>query len=293
MYENGKTYKVIYFNKDGEVSEDIFTPETDMNIAGVINYFKDNKEDFFKLVEITEEVTESKEIKTESEEVKTLYELIVETGTGIDVIDSNDVEVYVEFDPEAVGIDPYDSFISEMCKQLYLQSYSDTTAEVDFYKFVENNFDIFDELFDVSGDTREEEIANIVCDILPDVISGYTTDSVYKELDNKMLKECKLFVENAQEGQLADKSDNYIINTINELCNIIDYWQRGISETRVNLEKLDDSEEKTYLNDWLNTAADQINKAEEELKLFVSERENRGLKESEEEFEELEDVDEY
>lgn len=209
MYKEGKTYKVTYFNSNGETVEYDLNPEKDMSIAGVINYLKNNRDDFFKLVDINENKEDKSNIesKTEAvEEVKTLYDLIVERNEGINCEDvAYNMRVYVDFDKDNISSDPYDSFISNMCSNLHCVSYTDNSAVVDFYKFVDNNFDLFETLFDVSGEDKEEESENIVCKILPDLISGYATSDVYKELNNKMLSESNELDENYIELQDIDE----------------------------------------------------------------------------------------
>ena len=122
--------------------------------------------------------------KTESEEVKTLYDLIKDTGYGIDCSDTAyDMLVYIDFDDESD--DSFDRFVKKLCKSLHCVSYDDNSATVDLYKWVESNFNVLDSIFDTSAIDKEEEIEILVTEVLPSVVSGNATDYVYEELLNK------------------------------------------------------------------------------------------------------------
>lgn len=140
--------------------------------------------------------------KTESEEVKTLYDLIKDTGYGIDCSDTAyDMLVYIDFDDESN--DSFDRFVKKLCKSLHCVSYDDNSATVDLYKWVESNFNVLDSIFDTSAIDKEEEIEILVTEVLPSVVSGNATDYVYEELLNK----CK-FEDKLQETLLNEKQFN-------------------------------------------------------------------------------------
>jgi len=55
---------------------------------------------------------------------------------------------------------------------------------VNITDYVIANKDVLLDLFEVYGETEEDIEEDLVCRIMPLVISGYTTDSVYKILLN-------------------------------------------------------------------------------------------------------------
>ena len=65
MYEKGKKYNIKYANTKGEVCETEITPDTNMNTPQLINKLKEDKKDFFKLLEnkLIENSQEDKEIQ--------------------------------------------------------------------------------------------------------------------------------------------------------------------------------------------------------------------------------------
>lgn len=77
-FEKDHTYNVIYTDKNGEQKEGYFTPTKDTSIAGMIEGFRNENSDFFKLVEITE----SKKVVEDYEPLPSdvqfdIYELIM------------------------------------------------------------------------------------------------------------------------------------------------------------------------------------------------------------------------
>lgn len=132
-----------------------------------------------------ETLTEAKDKELSSEKVTTLYDLLLKVE-GIDISDvAYDMEVYFEFDPDDVGKSDYDTYLSKLAKNLHCISYTDDHATVDMYKYVENNFDELCNIFDLSGQNKEECIEELVVSTMPGIISGYTSDSTYSELLNK------------------------------------------------------------------------------------------------------------
>lgn len=65
MYEKGKKYNIKYANTEGKVCETEITPTADMNTPQLINKLKEDKKDFFKLLEnkLIENSQEDKEIQ--------------------------------------------------------------------------------------------------------------------------------------------------------------------------------------------------------------------------------------
>lgn len=72
MYEKGKKYNIKYANTKGEVCETEITPDTDMNTPQLINKLKEDKKDFFKLLEnkLIENSQEDKDFINKKENVK-------------------------------------------------------------------------------------------------------------------------------------------------------------------------------------------------------------------------------
>lgn len=130
-------------------------------------------------------LTEADDKELSSEKVTTLYDLLMKVE-GIDISDvSYDMEVYFEFDPDDVGKSDYDTYLSKLAKNLHCVSYTDDYATVDMYKYVENNFDELCNIFDLSGQNKEECIEELVVTVMPGIISGSTSDATYSELLNK------------------------------------------------------------------------------------------------------------
>lgn len=65
MYKQGKKYNIKYANTEGKVCETEITPDVDMNTPQLINKLKEDKKDFFKLLEnkLIENSQEDKEIQ--------------------------------------------------------------------------------------------------------------------------------------------------------------------------------------------------------------------------------------
>ena len=187
MYKKGKKYNLKYANTNGEIKETEFTPDSNMSTPQVISKLKEEKEDFFKLMEnrSINRKLETKEIKTESEEVKTLYDLIIEREDGIDITDTaySDCMVYVDFDKAST--DEYNKFVMNLCKCLPVVSYDDTIADVNLTEWVETNFNVLDSLFDLNAESKEDEEEQFVCSVIPDLISGYYTEGLYNDLNTK------------------------------------------------------------------------------------------------------------
>ena len=72
MYEKGKKYNIKYANTEGKVCETEITPNVDMNTPQLINKLKEDKKDFFKLLEnkLIENSQEDKDFINKKENVK-------------------------------------------------------------------------------------------------------------------------------------------------------------------------------------------------------------------------------
>lgn len=119
-------------------------------------------------------------------EYKTLAD-IIEDGRACDVYDNTiDAGVYVEYDPESN--DYFDQCLSSFCKQVNIISYDEESAEciADIRKVFADNFDLFDQIFDIEGEDKEDEINNMVEEIYPGLMSGAATDTTYETIYKAM-----------------------------------------------------------------------------------------------------------
>lgn len=135
--------------------------------------------------------------KEESKMSKTLFDYLEEHSfEGVDIQDTvYDMTCWFEFTIEDADRDPFDMFMSKLAKSLHID-FEDVnkTVVVDLTNWVTKNYDKLEEIFDLSGEDKESNIEEIVGSIMPGVLSGYTTDSVYKELADNMIAESKKVV---------------------------------------------------------------------------------------------------
>lgn len=105
----------------------------------------------------------------------------------IDIGDSEyDCMVAFSLDIENADNDTYDTFLSKLAKTLdVVQEYNDYII-VNLTKFVRENFDLLDEIFDVNAETKEDEVEELVM-AMPEIISGYCSQSVYDRLSNEIV----------------------------------------------------------------------------------------------------------
>ena len=178
-------YNVSYINKNGETKNIEYTPKEDLSIAKIITNIKEENSDYLKLVSIEE----SKSIKKESllKEDKMMYKTyadIVNDGRAADVADKTyDMLVYMDYDPDSD--DYFDMFMAEFCKQLNIVDESQLESGIvvcDVTTAVRNHYKIFDDIFELNGEDEEENVGDIVSEMIPNIVSGYTTDKVYEQL---------------------------------------------------------------------------------------------------------------
>lgn len=185
VYKKDIKYSVSYINKNGETKNIEYTPKEDLSIAKIITNIKEENSDYLKLVSIEE----SKSIKKESllKEDKMMYKTyadIVNGGRAADVADKTyDMLVYMDYDPDSD--DYFDMFMAEFCKQLNIVDESQLESGIvvcDVTTAVRNHYKIFDDIFELNGEDEEENVGDIVSEMIPDIVSGYTTDKVYEQL---------------------------------------------------------------------------------------------------------------
>ena len=106
------------------------------------------------------------------------------------VIADNDYDGCVVFFPPVDEIDDTDNYdlyvqgLSQILKVTERFDVDDINIVVDIADYVKKNKDTLLDLFEVDGETDDEIMEDLVCRVMPNVISGYTTDSVYKLLLN-------------------------------------------------------------------------------------------------------------
>lgn len=150
------------------------------------------------------ELYEGKKIEEDSNNSKSLYDWLEERNfePSIDIVDKDyDMMVAFEFDSEEADKDPFDSYMAMLAKQLKVLDDGNDILTVNMTDYVTRNFDLLDAIFDISAEDKEDEISQLVCDVMPNVISGNTTDSVYTELlNNSKVVESKKLTEGAGAG---------------------------------------------------------------------------------------------
>ncbi len=185
VYKKDTKYNVSYINKNGETKNIEYTPKEDLSIAKIITNIKEENSDYLKLVSIEE----SKSIKKESllKEDKMMYKTyadIVNDGRAADVADKTyDMLVYMDYDPDSD--DYFDMFMAEFCKQLNIVDESQLESGIvvcDVTTAVRNHYKTFDDIFELNGEDEEENVGDIVSEMIPNIVSGYTTDKVYEQL---------------------------------------------------------------------------------------------------------------
>lgn len=110
-------------------------------------------------------------------------------GDGHDIADTEYDGCVVFFPPvdEIDDTDNYDLYVqglSQILKVTERFDVDDINIVVDIANYVKKNKDTLLDLFEVDGETDDEIMEDLVCRVMPNVISGYTTDSVYKLLLN-------------------------------------------------------------------------------------------------------------
>lgn len=191
-YIKGHTYNVEYVDNTGNIINEQYTPDKDVNIVNIIKYFKENKPNFLRLKEVKDYKEESKMTESENNrKITNLYDYLEVTNfEDIDITDThNDLLVAFCLDPENGDSDSYDKFLTSLAKELQIppmtedeiRSKNITVLPVNMTKWVEDHFDKLDSIFDVGGESKEEEIAELV-EAMEGLISGAATDTTYKQL---------------------------------------------------------------------------------------------------------------
>lgn len=208
-YLKDKKYIITYITTKGEEKEIEFVPDRDMNIANIILEVKNSNKDFLKLKDIKDKKEESLMNNT----INNLYELLeARKFEGIDIADNvYDMVVYFEFDAEDADKDSFDTYLAMLAKSLKISQEIDVEkinslneVTVNLTEYVKNNYELLDSIFDFSAESEEESIEILVTEIMPSVISGYTTDSIYSQL----AKESKfLIAENKKITEFEELED--------------------------------------------------------------------------------------
>lgn len=185
----------------------------------------------------------------ESNAGKSLYDWLEEKkfDASIDVVDNeHDMMVAFDFNPEEADKDPFDSYMAMLARQLKVLDDGNDIITVNMTDYVTRNFDLLDALFDVNADSKEDEIAQLVCDIMPSVMSGYTTDSIYTELLNSSKKvESKKLTEGAGAGYTVKGKINYDSINIKSFNIVSD--ENDVAEVDCDIDaKLDDVTFESY-----------------------------------------------
>lgn len=158
--------------------------------------------------------------KEENKMSKTLFDYLEEHSfEGVDIQDTvYDMTCWFEFTIEDADSDPFDMFMSKLAKSLHID-FEDVnkTVVVDLTNWVTKNYDKLEEIFDLSGEDKESNIEEIVGSIMPGLLSGYTTNSVYKELADNMIVESKEVVEeNEDEFEELENLDEEVTDVEEE-----------------------------------------------------------------------------
>ena len=207
-YLKDKKYIVEYITNKGEEKEIEFIPDKDMNIANVILEVKNNNKDFLKLKNIKDKKEESLMNNT----INNLYELLeARKFEGIDIADNvYDMIVYFEFDADDADKDSFDTYLAMLAKSLKITQEIDNDkvnsldeVKVNLTEYVKNNYTLLESIFDFSTESEEEGIEVLVSEIMPSVISGYATDSVY----NQLVKESKFIMTENKKEEFEELED--------------------------------------------------------------------------------------
>lgn len=236
QYLANNKYKVNYTTKDGEEKVVDYVPKTNTNIAGVTKEIKSINNDFLKLNNITEvkDVKTEDNNGTEGDVLTTLYDVLeARNFEDVDITDKN-IDMMVAFclDPESGDSDPYDTFLTTLAKQLSVDPISTEQAikadiiTVDMSKWVSDNFDKLDSIFDISGSNKDEAVANMV-EMMEAVISGAAKDSTYNALmENKAITESN----NTDEEYFEELADYEDVDTTEEQDVVVNSELEGTGE---------------------------------------------------------------
>lgn len=204
--------------------------------------------------------------KEESKMSKTLFDYLEEHSfEGVDIQDTvYDMTCWFEFTIEDADSDPFDMFMSKLAKSLHID-FEDVnkTVVVDLTNWVTKNYDKLEEIFDLSGEDKESNIEEIVGSIMPGLLSGYTTNSVYKELADNMIVESKEDEDEFEELENLDEEKPLTETTNKEIQKM---KQDLYARERQALKDLGDE-------NWENLVGLRGRMPEEMLNKFLEERE--------------------
>lgn len=105
---------------------------------------------------------------------------------GIDISDKDyDMLVYMARIDEPDISDSYEVYIHNLCNKLKVTSNfteGDDVAIVDLTSYVQENKEALLDMFELDTAEDNDVIGDIVTEVMPNLISGYATESIYKEL---------------------------------------------------------------------------------------------------------------
>lgn len=142
--------------------------------------------EFFSNRKKTESSDIDEKVVTDGFVGQPLSMLLTYLGDGHDIADK-DYDSVVFFPPvdEIDDADNYDLYVQGLSQILNVVEpfdFNDVVIVVNLTDYVTTNKDTLLDLFEVDGETDEEIMEDLVCRVMPSVISGYTTDNVYKIL---------------------------------------------------------------------------------------------------------------
>lgn len=142
--------------------------------------------EFFSNRKKTESSDIDEKVVTDGFVGQPLSMLLTYLGDGHDIADK-DYDSVVFFPPvdEIDDADNYDLYVQGLSQILNVAEpfdFNDIVIVVNLADYVTANKDTLLDLFEVDGETDEEIMEDLVCRVMPSVISGYTTDNVYKIL---------------------------------------------------------------------------------------------------------------
>lgn len=191
LYNKDKEYTLKYITTSGDKKELKYTPEKDMSVPQIINMLKEKDSSFFKLLKEEIELKKKNKLTEESVIIDNLYDLLMYRDfEDLDITD-NEADMMVAYSLEPSETDNTSIFLTRLAKSLKIEPIDIddisnlSIVTVNLSDWVRNNFDLLDSLFDVSGEDKESEVAEMVEYVMPGIISGNVTDSVYDELNSK------------------------------------------------------------------------------------------------------------
>lgn len=253
-----KEYILKYVTKNGEERELKYRSDKDMSTPQIINMIKNKDKDFFKLLENKKEEKTMNNLKEENnEQMDTLYDLLeYRDFEDIDIGDTTyDMTVTYSIDIEDADNDPAQEFLVRLAKSLRVITPLDIETlktidyvQVDLTKWVKDNFEVLESIFDFSATSKEEMIENIVIDGMEALIAGYTTNSVYEQLNKgaKFTESKQLHEEEELEGTEEDQTQTQedVEQAISEVENPSEKEKFAVETSNSNIDVLIADEEQ-------------------------------------------------